>query len=118
MCTHIKHVVLVFIGSKMGELCYAVSFVLTVVYAELRKLAFYAKCHYTECNYAECHYAECHYAECHYAECHYAESHYADCHSAMWNYTNFVSRLSAIMLNVIMVSVVAPCIIILNLCLG
>jgi hypothetical protein len=56
--------------------------------------------------------------DCHNAECHYSECHYAECHSAMWNYTNFVSRLSAIMLNVIMVSAVAPCIIILNLCLG
>jgi hypothetical protein len=53
---------------------------LTVGYADCRKLALYAECHYAECPYAECHYVECHYAERHYAECHYTECHYAECH--------------------------------------
>ncbi len=32
---------------------------LTVVYAECLREAYYAECHYAECHYAECHYAEC-----------------------------------------------------------
>ncbi len=39
------------------ECCYAVSFMMTVVYAEIHILAHYAKCHYPECHYAECCYA-------------------------------------------------------------
>ncbi len=37
---------------------------LSVIYAECHKFAFYAVCHYAECHYAECHCAECHYVEC------------------------------------------------------
>jgi hypothetical protein len=33
----------------MGECFYSVSFMLTVVYAESRKFALYAECHYAEC---------------------------------------------------------------------
>jgi hypothetical protein len=36
--------------SIMAECCYAVSFMLTVVYAECRKLALYADCRYAECS--------------------------------------------------------------------
>jgi hypothetical protein len=32
---------------------------LSVVYAECLKYAFYAEYHYAECHYAACHYAEC-----------------------------------------------------------
>jgi hypothetical protein len=52
----------------MVEPGYAVSFMLTVVYADCHKLAL-SECHYAEHHYAERHYAECHYAECHYAVC-------------------------------------------------
>jgi hypothetical protein len=34
------------------------SFMRTVMYAECRKLALYAECHYAEYHYAEWHYAE------------------------------------------------------------
>jgi len=37
---------------------------LSVIYAECRKYALYAECHFAACRYAECHYAECQYAEC------------------------------------------------------
>ncbi len=40
------------------------SYVITVVHAECRKLALYAECPNAECHYTECHYAECHSAEC------------------------------------------------------
>jgi hypothetical protein len=39
--------------------CYAVSFMLTVAYAECHKLALYAECHCAEFRYAECRYSEC-----------------------------------------------------------
>ncbi len=38
----------------MVECYYAVSFMFTVVYAECRKLALYAECHYVARRYAEC----------------------------------------------------------------
>jgi hypothetical protein len=41
------------------EFCYAVSLMLTVVYAECRKLALYAECQNAECHYGEWRYAEC-----------------------------------------------------------
>jgi hypothetical protein len=44
--------------SIMVECSYAVSFMLTVVYAECRQLALYAECHYAKCRYAECHGAD------------------------------------------------------------
>jgi hypothetical protein len=53
----------------MVEFCYAVSLILTVMYAECHKLSLYAECHYAECHCAECHCAECHYAECCCVEC-------------------------------------------------
>jgi hypothetical protein len=37
----------------MVECCHTVSFMLTVAYAECRKLALYAECHYAQCPYAE-----------------------------------------------------------------
>jgi len=37
---------------------------LSVIYAECGKLAYYAEYCYAEFIYAECHYAECHYAQC------------------------------------------------------
>ncbi len=45
--------------SILEKRCYAVSFMLTVLYVA---------CHYAECHSAECHSAECHSAACHYAE--------------------------------------------------
>ncbi len=45
--------------SMMVECCYAVSFVLPVVYAECHKLVHYAECHYAECHYGECYYTQC-----------------------------------------------------------
>jgi hypothetical protein len=70
---------------------------LTVAYADCRKLALYAECRklalYGECHYAECRYAECHYTECRYAECHYAECRYAECCGAIFNTeTNYVEQ--------------------------
>jgi hypothetical protein len=41
-------------SSIMVECYYAESFMLAVVYAECRKLALYAECHYAERRYAEC----------------------------------------------------------------
>jgi hypothetical protein len=40
--------------SVMVESCYALSFMLIVVYADCRKFALWAECHYAECRYAEC----------------------------------------------------------------
>jgi hypothetical protein len=37
---------------------------LSVMFADCRKYAFYAECRYALCRYAECRYAECRYAEC------------------------------------------------------
>ena len=37
---------------------------LSVIYAECGKLAYYAEYCYAEFSCAECHYAECRYAEC------------------------------------------------------
>ncbi len=51
----------------MVECCYAVAFMLIVVYDECHKLALYGECHNAEWNFAECHNAECHFAKCHYA---------------------------------------------------
>jgi hypothetical protein len=48
----------------MVECSYAVSLMLTVVYAKYCKLALYAEFHYAECHYTECSYAESHNAEC------------------------------------------------------
>ncbi len=48
----------------MTECCYAVSLMLTVVYAVYSILALHAECRYAECHYAECHYIECRNAEC------------------------------------------------------
>ncbi len=39
--------------------CYAVSFILTITYAEFREMALYAECNYTQCHYSECRFAEC-----------------------------------------------------------
>ncbi len=41
-----------------SDLC-RVSRMLSVAYAECRKLALGAECRYAEWDYAECHYAEC-----------------------------------------------------------
>jgi hypothetical protein len=38
----------------MPQCCYALSFMLTVLYAECHQLALCAECHYAECHYAEC----------------------------------------------------------------
>ncbi len=43
----------------MVEYCYAVSFILTVVYAVCRKFAIYAECHYADCHSVECRGAPC-----------------------------------------------------------
>ncbi len=40
--------------SILVECCYAVSFLLTVVYAHCLKLALCAGYHYAKCHYAEC----------------------------------------------------------------
>jgi hypothetical protein len=45
--------------SIMLECYYTVSFMLTVVYVECRKLAVYADCHFAECHRAECRYVKC-----------------------------------------------------------
>jgi hypothetical protein len=37
----------------MVECCYPVSFMLTVMYSECRKLALYADFHYAECRYVK-----------------------------------------------------------------
>jgi len=50
--------------------CYAVSYILTVIYVKCRIFYRYAKCRYAEYQYAECRYAECRYADFHYADCH------------------------------------------------
>jgi hypothetical protein len=68
----------------------------------ITRLCHYAECHYAECHYAKCHYAECHYAECHYAKCRYTKCHYAECRNC------FNVMPSVIILNVVMLSVVAP----------
>ncbi len=34
--------------------CYAVPFVLSVIYAYCRKIGLNAECHYAECRYTEC----------------------------------------------------------------
>jgi len=62
---------------------------------------FFAKCHELAL-YAECHYGECFFAEWHYAECLFAEWRYVECRVL------FAVMLSVFMLNVIMLSVVAP----------
>ena len=38
----------------MLSVIYAVSFMLSVIYAERHKQAIYAECRYAECRYAEC----------------------------------------------------------------
>jgi hypothetical protein len=40
--------------SIIVECCCAVSFIMTIVYADCRKLTLNAECHYAECRYAEC----------------------------------------------------------------
>jgi hypothetical protein len=44
----------------MVKCCYAVSFLLTVGFAECRKLSPYVECHKGECHYAECRFADFH----------------------------------------------------------
>ena len=36
---------------------------LSVIYAECHKSAFYGGCHYAKCRYAESHCTKCHYAK-------------------------------------------------------
>ncbi len=62
---------------------------LSVTYAECRKLDDYTEFYYAECPYAECRHAEGHHAECHHAECYYADYHYAKCHYAECKWLKF-----------------------------
>jgi hypothetical protein len=43
----------------MVECCYALSFMLTVVYTVCRKLTLYVGHHFAECRYPDCRYGEC-----------------------------------------------------------
>jgi hypothetical protein len=69
------------------ECCYAVSFMLTVAYAEFRIFALYAECHNAECRHTGCRYAKFRIVAL-YAECHHTECRYTGCCGAVkktWN---------------------------------
>jgi hypothetical protein len=92
----------------MAECFYTVSFMLTVMYVECRKLTLYAECHYRKCHYAECHYAECHNVECCGAN---ITEHNDTHHNGVPLISDLLSliRLNVVRSSVVLPNVVAPC---------